>query len=141
MINSVKVVSRYFSNPPASVSADRRIKTAAALYPLQEVLDLARSNKLVLWSKGAIDDAQKWGFDVEGVCLLLVSGLPNGRYIGSEWCLGGQNGSWAACDAYALTSFSWCERQGKNVRKDDYVKFAITTAGIIISASNHPEGA
>ena len=141
MINSIKVVSRYSTNPPSSASADRRIKTAAALYPPQEVIDLARSNRLLLWSKGAVDDAQKWGFDVEGLCLLLVEGLPNGRYIGSEWCLGGHAGPWAACDAYALTTYSWCDRQGKDVRNDDYVKFAITKAGIIISASNHPEGA
>lgn len=141
MINKFKIASRYCVNPPSNTSVDRRIKTAAALYPLQEVIDLARSNKLFLWSRGAIDDAQKWGFDVDGLCQLLVTGLASGRYLGSEWCLAKQNGPWAACDAYALTSYGWCERQGKNVRKDDYVKFAITTAGIIISASNHPEGA
>lgn len=141
MINKRKVISRYCVDPPADGASGNYIKTATPLYPLQDVIDLASKQELILWTKGARDDATKWGFDTESLCQLLKNHLSNARYLNSSWCEAMPNGPWAACDAYVITTNEWCDVQGKRVRRDDYIKLAITKTGKIASVSNHPEGA
>lgn len=141
VINKRKVISRYCANPPADEASGERIKTSAPLYPRQEVIDLACKQELFLWSDGARVDAAKWGFDTESLCDLLKTHLATARYRNSSWCEAKPNGPWAACDAYVITTYVWCDIQGKTVRKDDYIKLAISVAGKIALVSNHPEGA
>ncbi|MCZ2098445.1 MAG: hypothetical protein LC121_19720 [Anaerolineae bacterium] len=106
------------------------------------MLSLAAAGQLLLWSSGAIRDAQKWSFELDDLCRLVSLAVQRGRYLRSEWCEQRPNGPWAACDAYRVTRFEWNEAAHKDFELAYYMKFAISKTGqMLLSASNHPEGA
>ncbi len=143
MISRSLNVSHYAGEPPAAADGepDRAIR-GGPLYGKEEVLSLAASGQLRLWSSGAIRDAQKWAFALEDLCGLISLAIQRGRYLKSEWCEQKPNGPWAACDAYRVTRSEWNEAAHKDFELTYYMKFAISKTGqMLLSASNHPEGA
>jgi len=135
-------VSRYAGDPPVADGSPDRIIRGGPLYEEKEVLSLAAAGQLLLWSSGAIRDAQKWSFELDDLCRLVSLAVQRGRYLRSEWCEQRPNGPWAACDAYRVTRFEWNEAAHKDFELAYYMKFAISKTGqMLLSASNHPEGA
>ena len=65
-------------------------------------------------------------------------GLDKGRFLGSEWCVQGENGPWAACDAYGVLRLEWSGVAHKKMPIEYYVKFAINEKGNwLLMASCH----
>lgn len=130
--------------PPddASEDVDRKIVREGPIYAADTILELAVANRVTLWSKGAITEAQKWGFDNKDVCELVTAALRNGRYRDSVWCLGG-NGSkrtWAACDVYTFSRVEEVSWSPHPQTMTYYVKLAIGKTGqMLLIASCHPE--
>jgi hypothetical protein len=140
--NSKRNVSLYPNDLPNSVvqGGDRKIQ-GGPIYPVQEVLELAQSESIQFWSRGAIRDQRKWSLDVEYAGRLVCEALRQGRYKDSEWCEQKPHGPWTACDSYVVKRAEWIEQTGRYMELTWYVKFAISKAGTcLLMISNHPEG-
>lgn len=143
VINNRINVSRYNGTPPDQGAPDsaRRIN-GGPIYDQQEVSDLALKIAVELWTRESQRDARKWYGDTEDVANLIEIAVKKGRFLGSFWCNQKPNGPWAACDSYQLNQRYWCDKRGKNVEQTDYLKFAISKTGsLLLSISNHPDGA
>ena len=139
MINSCANVSAYSDIPPAD-NGDRAI-TEGPLYKPDDLVALANEEKITLWSRGAIRDAEKWELDTANVAFLVKQAIWHGQYLGSEWCEQKPKGPWAACDAWIVTIHEWIEPAGKSMSITYYLKFCIAKTGsMLLMVSNHPEG-
>lgn len=139
MISSRLNVSAYDGMPPED--ADDRTIAEGPLYAPDDIVALTSEEKVVLWSAGAIRDAEKWSLDVSDVVSLIEHAIRQGRYRGSEWCLQKPRGPWAACDAWIVTVDEWIEAAGRSLPTTNYLKFCIAKTGsMLLSVSNHPEG-
>lgn len=140
MINNPIVVSMYRTNPQKCEHDERKIYSGP-LYATETLYELAAKAKVIPWSKGAIDDFQKWSFDNEELGQLICEALKRGKYIDSEWCINKPGGSWAACDTYLIHVKEWNEYAHKELANAYYLKIALNKTGqLLLSASNHPEG-
>lgn len=143
VINNPINVSRYDGTPPQPGAVGRTLKIPGGpLYKKEDVISLASSESIFLWTKDAARDAQKWYGNTSEIALLIVEAIKTGKFKGSFWCSQKPKGPWAACDSYLLTQRYWCEETGKNIERKDYLKFAISKNGkVLLSISNHPDGA
>jgi hypothetical protein len=143
VINNERNVSRYDADPPASGdnTTNRKIP-GGPLYPAHEVAVLAEQSALIFWTRGAVEDSQKWKIDVADASSLLTAALRSGRFLGAEWCKQKSSGPWAACDAYPVTRREWRQAAHRDVECTYYIKFAVSKTGqVLLMASNHPTGA
>lgn len=130
--------------PPDDTSddVDRKILRTEPIYAADTILELAEASRVILWSRGAITEAQKWGFDNDDVCELVMAALRTGKYRESVWCLRG-NGSkrtWAACDVYTFSRVEEVSWSAQRQTMTYYVKLAIGRTGqMLLIASCHPE--
>lgn len=139
MISGNWNVSAYDESPPAE-SDDRKIADGP-LYEPDAVVALASEDNLAFWSRGAIQDAEKWELNVSDACRLIELAVEQGQYLGAEWCLQKPGGPWAACDAYKTTLAEWVETAQQYMAITYYLKFCISKKGtVLLSVSNHPEG-
>jgi hypothetical protein len=143
VINNRVNVSRYKGAPPSdSRTGFNRKIVGGPLYPASEVTALAEQGSLNFWTRGALEDAQKWKIDAIDASSLLRLALKSGRFLGAEWCEQKPSGPWAACDAYTITRQEWNQAAHKHIDCTYYLKFAISKTGqVLLMASNHPAGA
>ena len=110
------VASQFVGEGPPRPGEDRKI-SGGPLYAAGDVLDLLDLGNpvLVLWTQRGQED----------VCKLVRAAVASPhQFHGSEWCLQGANGPWAACDAY-LVGRKKLPRAIAKIGMSFYVKFAI----------------
>ncbi len=141
MINNVNI-SRFEGNVPCCHAPHCRKISGGPIYNEHEVLLLAQEQKIQLWTRGSIADAQKWSLDMDEIAEMIIHTMQNGVYKCSEWCIQKTNGPWAACDVY---TFFWSSSDKSVLRQKPigfYLKFAISKAGqSLLTVSIHPQGA
>jgi len=101
MVNNT-IVSRYGGVTPKNEGDSREIP-GGPLYPVSEVLELLKSRgdqAISSWTEKCIRDMQKWSLDASDQREIVELALKSGDFRGSEWCTQGEDGPWAACDAY-----------------------------------------
>lgn len=143
VINNRTNVSSFPGEPPTTIvgRTDRLIE-GGPLYDQGKVAALCEAGSLHLWSGGAVRDAPKRELDISDICELVRRAVSGGRYLRSEWCQQSSGGPWAACDAYVVDAVEWCEAVQKEFQVGWYLKFAVGRTGtMLLSISNHPEGA
>jgi hypothetical protein len=140
MVNN-KNVSRYSGSLPESVATNRKI-AGGPIYGPDEVLallDETGSGCIRAWTRGCIEDLQKYSMDLDDVEELIRLCFRSGRYIDSEWCQQKTDGPWAACDSYQVTQRKWVNYAHKEMDFENYIKFAIGKTGqLMLLISCHP---
>lgn len=140
VINNRVNVSRFDGLLPQSDDESREIDSGP-LYMMADVQSLVATQRIDFWSRGAVEDAQKWSLSIEDVAELIKLAMESGHYKGTEWCKSKPAGPWAACDAYTVSRLEWNQAAHKEMRISYYLKFAISKTGsVLLSVSNHPEG-
>ena len=102
------------------------------LYDKDHVLRLVKDMNVSAWTRKCGRDIRYLGFSLEDVAELIGMGLDKGRFLGSEWCVQGKNGPWAACDAYEVLRSEWSDVAHKKMPIEYYVKFAINEKGNLL---------
>ena len=142
MMVNTRNVSRFTGALPTSpMNADREI-VGGPLYSPAEVLSLLNTRGvegLKAWTKGCIEDLQKWELDLDDVLELVRLCLHGGQFLGAEWCIQKPGGPWAACDAYRVCRREWVKATFKEMDFEYYIKFAIGKTGqLLLLTSCHP---
>ena len=125
------VVSQYIGKgPPRPGSGESRKIPGGPLYKAMDVLNLLHPDfpAVELWTQKCQRDFRKWNLEDEDVYGLVKIALRSDQFLGSEWCLQGFNGPWAACDAY-LVKRKRLPRAVARIGMKFYVKFAIARKG------------
>ncbi|MFC4654788.1 hypothetical protein ACFO3I_07145 [Rheinheimera marina] len=134
------ILSRYQQGLDPTAQGRQKI-AGGPLYPVGDVMPLLKPERIRAWTKGCVQDLQKWSMDLEDVAALLKLALLEGRYLASEWCRQQPNGAWAACDAYLVVERRMNDALGDYFNTEFYLKFAIGKTGqLILVVSSHPSG-
>lgn len=134
------ILSRYQQGLNPTAQGRQKI-AGGPLYPACDVMPLLTPERITAWTRGCIQDLQKWSMDMEDVAALLKLALLEGRYQDSEWCKQKPDGAWAACDAYVVVERRLNEAVGQYLNTEFYLKFAINKTGqVILVVSSHPSG-
>jgi len=125
MVNTLKNISAYESEPPANL--EPRIIEGGPLYGREKVLAALRSGRtLSPFTKKCVQDLERFSLDLEtDVPKLICDALTTGVFLGSEWCQGKSPKFVVACDAYRLCRDEWVQHARKDMRFEYYVKFAL----------------
>jgi len=115
------ILSRYSGDTPDKTGT--RTISSGPLYP--DVLEKIEKCDVIAWTRKCIADLRSMSFDGEDVRKWIIAAMSGGRYLGSEWCEGSQQGTWAACDAYLVTDSTWNEYAKKNISCEYYIKFCL----------------
>lgn len=138
MVNN-NILSLHQGNGSPWTLKNRKIK-GAALYPSADVIDLIRiygESAVTPVTKKCASDAKKLSFEHADIGAVIKKAVNTGRFLGSEWCQT-DAGAWAACDAYSISRFEWCEALGEDKEYEYYIKFAIGKTGkLLLAASCH----
>ncbi|MGI2137920.1 hypothetical protein [Shewanella baltica] len=138
---SSSIASQYSGALPTSEKNRKIVGQTKPLYSKEDILNILSSSSVVAWSRGCIEDMQKWEFDQDDIDILTATAVECGKYLGSEWCQPKPEGPWAACDAYRLIRTEWNQHAFKEIDCVYYIKVAIGKTGrIILLASCHPDG-
>lgn len=130
MVNT-KNVSLFGGTPPSPMQGRAKIP-GGPLYKADEVIRaLATAPPRFATSKCAAN-AQDLAISAEQAGQMIASAINRGRYRDSEWCVLGNNGTVAACDAYVLTETGWNDAAHREMECEYYLKFAIGKAGNIV---------
>lgn len=136
MVNTTNV-SSFQGMPPENDRADRKI-SGGPLYSANAVINALSIQPPRLWTRKCIADAASLALDATDVADMIRDALHHGTFHGSEWCQGGTNGPWAACDAYVLRQSRWNEYAHKELPCEYYLKFAIARTGqLVLTVSCH----
>ena len=142
MVNTT-IVSRFSGNLPLGRNRSRKI-AGGPLYPAEEVLELLRvagGQGVHAWTAKSISDTAELELDAEDLFKLVQMAIKDGRFLGSQWCVQGRDGPWAACDAYSLVRSEWIPAAGKDMDIGYYIKFAIARTGkALLMVSCHLQG-
>lgn len=125
MVNTLKNISAYQSEPPADLQP--RIIASGPLYPREKVLAVLDCGKTPSpFTKKCVQDLERFCLDLEkDVPELIRAALTSGTFLGSEWCQGKSPTLVVACDAYRLFRSEWVVHARKDMRFEYYVKFAL----------------
>jgi hypothetical protein len=139
--NGLRNISRFPESVPDDVATGgNRTITDKPIYDPDEVLDLARAESVMFWTRGARLDAAKWSLDTSDLSQLVATAIQDGRFQGAQWCQQSSDGPWAACDSWSVTRSEWIDTAGKYMDITYYLKFAISRTGtVLLMVSNHPE--
>jgi hypothetical protein len=141
VINNINV-SRFDGDVPYCQDSRCRKISGGPIYSEDEVLLLAQEQRIQLWTRGSIVDAQKWSLDMDEIAEMIIHAIQKGVFKCSEWCIQKTDGPWAACDVY---TFFWTSPITSLPRQKPigfYLKFAISKAGqSLLTVSIHPQGA
>lgn len=139
MVNP-RILSRHKGALP---SGEDRLIQREPLYDATEVVRLTQSGEsddVLLWTRKCIADVEKLELKPLAVAALIREAVIHGKFLQSEWCQGGSNGPWAACDAYTITRMETVQALQRELSVSYYVKFCIGANGkIMIVASCHLE--
>jgi len=134
MVNSM-ILSRHEGDTP-DVGANRKIPNGP-LYP--DIIDKIDNCTVVAWTKKCALDVQDLSLDEEDLVYWIKEAVSHGVFKGSEWCQNGQQGAWAACDAYTVKAAYWNETTGRQMSCQYYIKFCINRTGnVVMTVSFHP---
>lgn len=126
-----KVLSRYNHSPPDDETANRKIQTPSALYPVDEVRSILKPDSIDYATNKASFQAQQLSFSFDDICELINDAFDTGRYIDSEWCIG-KRGHWLACDSYCIRRHEFIEAAHKVMQIEYFIKFCIGKMGTIV---------